>query len=83
MKNLRDQIIKSKVAKLSQVSPEELDAWDIESLETIANLEQTKKVKNLRQEIARIMKLAGLNYNVEKSNFYSRVNNLRKLKDDE
>lgn len=83
MKNLRDEIIKSKVAKLSQVSPEELDAWDIKSLETIANIEQEKKLRNLRQEIARIMKLAGLNYNIEKSNFYSKINTLRKLKDDE
>jgi len=64
------QSLENKVKKLrtllNKLSPEELSAWDLESLKMVDEILGDEKIQNLRREIKSVMKSVGKNYELEK-----------------
>jgi len=64
------QNLESKVNKLrtllNTLSPEELSAWDLESLKMVDEILGDEKIQSLRREIKSVMKSVGKNYELEK-----------------
>ena len=64
------QSLENKVNKLrtllNKLSPEELSAWDVESLKMVDEILGDEKIQNLRREIKSVVKSVGKNYELEK-----------------
>ncbi len=64
------QSLENKVNKLrtllNKLSPEELSAWDLESLKMVDEILGDEKIQNLRREIKSVVKSVGKNYELEK-----------------
>jgi ferredoxin-fold anticodon binding domain-containing protein len=64
------QSLENKVNKLrtllNKLSPEELSAWDIESLKMVNEILGDEKIQSLRREIKSVMKSVGKDYEIEK-----------------
>ena len=69
-----DDNIKQKAKEIAQseksVPQEQLDLFDEHSLKQVAAIAGETEVERLRREIAALMKLAGINYEVSKQEFW-------------
>ena len=52
--------------KLSSIPSDEWDDWDKESFKVIGDIVSKRRAEAVRQEIARMMELAGMSYGIER-----------------
>ena len=52
--------------QLSSIPSDEWDDWDKESLKVIGDIVSKRRAEAVRQEIARMMELAGMSYGIER-----------------
>ena len=83
----KDEAIKQKaktvLTKAKTVQPEQLDLFDELSLRQVARISGEHEVEDLRREIAALMKLAGINYEVSKHEFWRQYRAKQKAKRDD
>lgn len=82
-----DDNIKQKAKEIAQseksVPQEQLDLFDEHSLKQVAAIAGETEVERLRREIAALMKLAGINYEVSKQEFYRKYHARQEKRDDD
>jgi len=59
---------------IKDVPKDQRTEWDIESLKRVREILAIKKAEEFRKNIARIMHLAGVSYEIEKKRFYRKLN---------
>jgi hypothetical protein len=67
--------------ELEQVHSDVLTAWDRAALHKVSELQLALEVDEFRQQLKRVFELAGLNYELEKQNFWSRYNHIKQQND--
>jgi len=77
------QKAKAVLTKAKTVEAEQLDLFDEHSLKQVAKISGEQEVEDLRREIAALMKLAGLNYEVSKHEFWQKYHAKQKVKRDD
>ena len=82
-----DERIKQKAKEIAVtakgVPPEQLDLFDEHSLKQVAAIAGEQEVEELRSEIAALMRLAGINYEVSKEVFWKQHHAKQKVKRDD
>lgn len=83
----KDERIKQKAKEIAikakSVLPEQLDLFDEHVLKQVAKISGEQEVDDLRREIADLMKLAGINYEVSKHEFWQKYHANQKGKRDD
>ena len=77
------QRIQTLINTVKSIPDENLDSWDRESLHRVTELSSDERLDDLRRQIARIMALAGENYEINKSTFWRQHRAKQKLNPDE
>lgn len=77
------QRIQTLINTAKSIPDEHLNDWDKESLHTVKELSSDERLDDLRRQIARIMSLAGENYEINKSTFWRQHRAKQKLKPDD
>jgi glutamine synthetase len=77
------QKAKAVLTKAKTVEAEQLDLFDEHSLKRVAEIAGEQEVESLRREIADLMKLAGINYEVSKHEFWQKYHAKQKAKRDD
>lgn len=79
------KLVKSEVAdlarELEQVHGDVLTAWDRAALHKVSEIELQMEIDEFRDQLKRVFELAGLNYELEKQNFWSRHNSIKQQND--
>ena len=63
------------------INDKDLTAWDRASVRKAQKLQNSVELEEFRSQIKRIFELAGLNYELEKRNFWSRHNSIKQQND--
>ncbi|MBL6606115.1 MAG: hypothetical protein ISP40_08715 [Alphaproteobacteria bacterium] len=69
-------------SKLKQIPKDQWTAWDVESLNRIEAILGDRRADEIRNDIERIMTLAGLSYGLERASHYKKHEMLKKLRDE-
>jgi hypothetical protein len=67
--------------EIKDVQVKDLSAWDRASARKAQELQNSVELEEFRNQIKRIFELAGLNYELEKQNFWSRYNHIKQQND--
>jgi hypothetical protein len=67
--------------ELEQVHSDVLTAWDRAALHKVSEIEPKMEIDEFRDQLRRVFELAGLNYELEKQNFWSRYNHIKQQND--
>jgi hypothetical protein len=67
--------------EIKDVQVKDLTAWDRASIGKAQELQNSVELEEFRSQIKRIFELAGLNYELEKQNFWSRYNHIKQQRD--
>jgi hypothetical protein len=65
--------------QLSSIPSDEWDAWDKESFKVIGEIVSKRRAEAIRQEIARMMELAGMSYGIERVIHQRKASALKQL----
>jgi hypothetical protein len=76
-KHVTKKEITNLVRELEQVHSDVLNAWDRAALHKVSEIELQMELDEFRDQLRRVFELAGLNYELEKQNFWSRNNNIK------
>jgi len=68
-------------SKLKQIPKEQWTTWDVESLKRVEAILGNRRADEIRNDIERIMTLAGLSYGLERASHYKKHEMLKKLRD--
>ncbi len=75
------KLVRSEVAdlahELKQANNDVLTAWDRAALNKVSEIELQIEIDEFRDQLKRVFELAGLNYELEKQNFWSRHNSIK------
>lgn len=62
---------------LTEIEAASLSVWDRSMIAKAHEIKRAVELKELQAELRRIMELAGLNYNIEKQNFWRRYHTIK------
>lgn len=65
-----EELLQSMSAKLRHVPESQWTEWDKHSIEILKGIIGERRADEVRKDIARMMKLAGIHYGIEKSKFW-------------
>ena len=65
--------------QLSSIPSDEWDGWDKESFKVIGDIVSKRRAEAVRQEIARMMELAGMNYGIQRVIHQRKASALKQL----
>ena len=65
--------------QLSSIPSDEWDGWDKESFKVIGDIVSKRRAEAVRQEIARMMELAGMSYGIERVIHQRKASALKQL----
>ena len=65
--------------QLSSIPSDEWDDWDKQSFLTVGEIITQRRADKARQEIARMMELAGMSYNIERAIHQRKASALKQL----
>ena len=80
-KHVTKKEITNLARELEQVHSDVLTAWDRAALHKVSEIELQMEIDEFRDQLRRVFELAGLNYELEKQNFWSRHNSIKQQND--
>ena len=78
-----EKIFKELSDALALLPKTQWNEWDIESLNKVKTILADRRANDVRQEIARILELSGLSYEIERQAFWAKRRKLNKINKDE